>query len=73
MYEDVTYEEILKRMLDRVPSDVDKREGSIVYDALAPAAVEIQLMYTELHAVLNEASIRAWLASERGHICSTKR
>ena len=54
MYEDVTYEEILKRMLDRVPSDVDKREGSIVYDALAPAAVEIQLMYTELHAVLNE-------------------
>lgn len=24
MYEDVTYEEILKRMLDRVPSDVDK-------------------------------------------------
>ena len=44
MYENVTYEEILKRMLDRVPSDVDKREGSIVYDALAPAAVEIQLM-----------------------------
>ena len=25
MYEDVTYEEILKRMLDRVPSDVDKK------------------------------------------------
>lgn len=33
-----TYEEILQGMLDRVPSNVDKREGSIIYDALAPCA-----------------------------------
>lgn len=33
-----TYEEILQEMLDKVPSNVDKREGSIIYDALAPCA-----------------------------------
>lgn len=54
MYETITYEDLLKRMLQRVPSDLDKREGSIIYDAMAPAAVELQLMYIELDAVLNE-------------------
>lgn len=29
---------ILQRMLARVPDDIDKREGSIIYDALAPTA-----------------------------------
>lgn len=32
----MTYEELLRAMLDRVPSDIDKREGSVIYDALAP-------------------------------------
>lgn len=34
----MTYEELLQAMLDKVPNDVDKREGSIIYDALAPCA-----------------------------------
>ena len=34
----VTYEEILQEMLGRVPGNVDRREGSIIYDALAPCA-----------------------------------
>jgi uncharacterized phage protein gp47/JayE len=54
MYEDMTYEVTLQRMLDRVPTTVDKREGSIIYDALAPAAVELQLMYIEADSILNE-------------------
>ena len=45
MYENITYESILQRMLDRIPDDMDKREGAVIYDALAPAAVELQLMY----------------------------
>lgn len=75
MYENITYEEILKRMLDRVPSSMDKREGSIIYDALAPAAVELQLMYIELDTIMNEAfadtASREYLirrARERGMI-----
>lgn len=48
MYEQQTYDAILNRMLARVPGDVDKREGSIIYDALAPAAAELAQMYVEL-------------------------
>lgn len=54
MYENVTYEEILNRMLDRIPNSIDKREGSIIYAALAPAALELQNMYIELDVILNE-------------------
>ena len=42
------YENILERMLSRVPDDIDKREGSIIYDAVAPAAMEIAQMYVTL-------------------------
>ena len=42
------YETILQRMLDRVPTQIDKREGSIIYDALAPAAAELAQMYITL-------------------------
>lgn len=54
MFENVTYESILQRMLDKIPNTFDKREGSVIYDALAPAAVEFQNMYIELDNVLNE-------------------
>lgn len=73
MYENITYEDILKRMLGRVPADLDKREGSVIYDALAPAAVEIQVMYIELDTILKEmfadTASREYLikrAAERG-------
>lgn len=58
MYEDVTYEVILDRMLDRVLEqnpNIDTREGSIIYNALAPAAVELQNMYIQLDTILNES------------------
>ena len=35
---DAGYTGILRRMLTRVPDEIDKREGSIIYDALAPTA-----------------------------------
>jgi len=55
MYEDITYEVILDRMLNRVPDTIDKREGSVIYDALAPAAVELQQLYIEFDEILNES------------------
>ena len=55
MYEAITYEVILQRMLNRVSNDMDKREGAIIYDSLAPAAVERQLMYIEFDNIMNEA------------------
>ena len=57
MYEDVTFERILQRMLDRIPNSFDKREGSIIYDSLAAAAVEIQNWYIQLDVVLNESYV----------------
>ena len=51
---DELYEQILNRLLDAVPSDVDKREGSIIYNALSPVALELQQVYEELEDVLQE-------------------
>ena len=53
MYESQTFEAILRRMLNRVSADVDKRPGSVIYDALAPAAAELAQMYAELDINLN--------------------
>jgi uncharacterized phage protein gp47/JayE len=58
MYESITYELILQRMIDKVLEqnpNIDTREGSIIYHALAPAAVELQNMYIELDTILNES------------------
>lgn len=57
MFEDVTYESILRRMLkwDReYNGNLDTREGSLVWLANAPAAVELQNLYLHLDTVLNE-------------------
>ena len=48
MFEDMTYENILEEMLNSVENDVDKREGSILYDALAPAALKLAEAYYKL-------------------------
>ena len=55
MYEHVTYESLLERMLARVPDKLDKREGSVIWDTHSPAAIELQILYIELDAVLREA------------------
>lgn len=55
MYENMTFENIMDRCLARVSSSVDKREGSVVYDAIAPAAAELAIMYIELAYLLDRA------------------
>lgn len=52
MYEKETYGVILGRLLARVPDSEDKREGSLIHDALAPAAAELAQAYSALDAVL---------------------
>lgn len=76
MYEAMTYEFILQRMLNRVLSEnpnLDTREGSIIYNALAPAAVELINAYIQLDFILNntfaDTASRDYLiqrAAERG-------
>lgn len=55
MYEDMTFENIMDRCLDRVSSSIDKREGSVVYDAIAPAVAELAIMYIELAYLMDRA------------------
>ncbi|MED2945132.1 baseplate J/gp47 family protein [Bacillus swezeyi] len=52
MFEDQTFDEIIERMLDRVPTDIDKRENSVIWNALAPAAAELAQSYIWLDTVL---------------------
>lgn len=57
MYEGMTYEVIMNRLLKNVEdnnSNLDTREGSVVYNALAPAAIEIAQMYIELDYILDQ-------------------
>ncbi|MFC3769720.1 baseplate J/gp47 family protein [Paenibacillus sp. GCM10012303] len=39
--QDQSEEQILRRMLDALPSDLDKSEGSFIWDAVSPAAIEL--------------------------------
>jgi len=54
MVDFVTYEDILDRMLLNVPDTLDKREGSVIYNALAPAAAELLLCYHQLQMLEDE-------------------
>lgn len=47
-----TEEAIRSRMLGRLPSDLDKSEGSYIWDALAPASIELALAALQSQEVL---------------------
>lgn len=52
---DVTYTEILERMLSRVSDKFDKREGSVIFDTHSPTALELEILYVELNTLIAEA------------------
>ena len=54
MYENQTFNTIIQRMLNNVDDDIDKREGSVIYTALAPIALELETYYEALDEVLTE-------------------
>lgn len=47
----------LEEMMEQVPSDIDKREGSIVYDAIAPAAMVMSVRALDMANYLKQAHI----------------
>ena len=54
MFEEFSFEALMERMLGRVSDSFDKREGSVIYDAIAPAAMELAEFYITLDMVMNE-------------------
>ena len=45
MFEDMTYEALMKRALARVPPAMDKREGSMAFNGVAPSMAELAQLY----------------------------
>lgn len=73
IFDENTFENVLERNLDRISDEFDKREGSVIYDAIAPIAIEISLLYSYLDFLFKNAfgdtANRYWLierAKERG-------
>jgi uncharacterized phage protein gp47/JayE len=56
MFEDMTYENLLNSKLDTINSKYDKREGSIIYDALAPNSAEDAQVYITLEWMFAQQS-----------------
>ena len=55
MYENQTYEVILERSLDRVGTDVDKQEGSVIMNAIAPVSAEHANLYILLDSLIENS------------------
>ena len=59
MFEAYTYEFLLDRALKNAKKnnpDIDIREGSVLYNAIAPSMIELANAYTNLDILLNESS-----------------
>ena len=54
MFEEKTFENLMDEKLKNISSDIDKREGSVVWDSLAPNALETAMVYQELNAYYKE-------------------
>jgi len=55
MFDQMTFEFIMQRVLERIPNSFDKREGSDVWNMTAPGTVEHTLLYLELENIMAEA------------------
>lgn len=52
-----TFENLMEKAMSKVPDTVDKRQGSIIYDALAPACYELAEFYMELRKILQNTYV----------------
>ena len=60
-FEDKTYDSIMAEMLDSVSvqfPELDTREGGILFNAMAAAAMEINIAYTKLSSVFDECFVQ---------------
>ena len=57
-FQNKDYDYFLRKMLDAVPDNIDKREGSIIYDALAPAALVMGQQSLDMANVIKETYIK---------------
>ena len=73
LFEDFTYSVLMQRLISHFPDDLDKREGSVIWDACASAALELELAYqaldytiTQSFAIYADREFLILRAAERG-------
>lgn len=57
MFEDQTTDAIRQRMLDDSPQDIDRRQGSVTWDLISPAAIQLARLYIDLDYVLTQGFV----------------
>ena len=45
MFEDMTYETIMRSMMENMPDNIDTSEGSLIFNACAKQAVRLEEAY----------------------------
>ncbi|WDV47463.1 baseplate J/gp47 family protein [Clostridiaceae bacterium M8S5] len=67
-YKNKTFKNLMSKALKHIPDDIDKREGSIIYDTLSAVLVEITQEYIELDNILElgfvQTSNGEWLTKK---------
>ncbi|WP_071131375.1 baseplate J/gp47 family protein [Enterococcus timonensis] len=56
--EKYTYDYYIEEALSQVPDTIDKREGSIIYDALAPACYQLALFSMDLKNIMLDSFVQ---------------
>lgn len=68
MFEDMTFENLLDEVLGEAPDDIDTRQGSIFYDAVAAITLKIAKLYSDLGLVIDMTTV----ATATGDALDTK-
>ena len=66
--QDQTQEEILQRMLNNAPTDLDKSEGSYVWDSNAPASIELALAVYWIQTMLKYGFVTTAASEDPGAV-----
>lgn len=51
MFEEMTYETIMRSMMEDMPDDIDTSEGSLIFNACAKQAVRLEEAYLILSEI----------------------
>lgn len=65
------FEDILSEMLEKVPEDLDKREGGIIYTTLAPLAAQIAELYFYASNIMDSTMPDTSRGDDLTRICAT--
>lgn len=57
-FEQYSFDYLMAKALSYVPEGIDKRQGSIIYDALAPACQELALAYVDMRNIYKETFVQ---------------